>query len=69
MSLQEKGVQVQDSTAQPNLTSYCKARVLHMRHTTSQQSMGIPAKYTFLAFIEKGTQIKESAGKGLEGTT
>ena len=63
------GVLVEDSKALPNLPSHCEARVLHMRHTSSQEYLGIHSKYTFLALIEKGTQIKGGAGRGFEGTT
>ena len=60
---------VQDLKAQTNLISHCEARVQHMLHISSQEHLGIHSNYTFLAFIEKGTQIKGGTGTGFEGTT
>ena len=51
-------VLIQDLKALPNITSQCEAKVLHMRHTSSQEYLGIYSKCTFLFCIEKGTQIQ-----------
>ena len=51
-------VLVQDLKALPNITSQCEAKVLHMRHTSSQEYLGIYSKCTFLFFIENGAQLK-----------